>query len=88
MSYHLYTRRIVGGIAMWKDPVVQEVRKIREARAAKLNYDIRAIVEDARERQQRSKQHVISFKVKRGTDTFFYSFFLGPSQLYAPHEWF
>ena len=50
---------------MWKDPVVQEVRKIREARAAKLNYDIRAIVEDARKRQQRSRQRVISFVTRK-----------------------
>lgn len=46
---------------MWKDPIVQEVRKTREARAAKLNYEIRAIVEDARERQRTAKQSVVSF---------------------------
>ena len=45
---------------MWEDPIVEEVRKIREAHAAKLNYDVRAIVRDARKRQRSSKRRVVS----------------------------
>ena len=36
---------------MWEDPIVAEVRAIREALAAKHNYDIHAIFEDMRNRQ-------------------------------------
>jgi len=28
---------------MWKDPVVEEVRKVRDAHAAQFNYELRAI---------------------------------------------
>ena len=37
--------------AMYEDPIVEEVRRYRQARAAKFNYDIDAMVEDARKRQ-------------------------------------
>ncbi len=50
---------------MWKDPIVQEVRKIREANAEKLKYNIRKIVEDARKRQQKTDHHVVSFVLKQ-----------------------
>ena len=33
---------------MWKDPIVEEVRKIRQEHAAKFNYDLKAICEDIR----------------------------------------
>ena len=50
---------------MWKDPIVQEVRKVRKAHAAAFNYDIRAIVEDARKRQKKSKHHIVSFMSRK-----------------------
>lgn len=46
---------------MWKDHIVEEVRKVREEHAAKLNFDIKAIVEDAKKRQCTSKRKVVSF---------------------------
>ena len=36
---------------MYEDPIVEEVRRHRQARAAKFHYDIDAIVDDARKRQ-------------------------------------
>ena len=39
---------------MWEDPIVDEVRKVRQKIAAKFNYDIRAICEDARKREGKS----------------------------------
>jgi hypothetical protein len=48
---------------MWKDPIVKQVRKVREERAAKFNFDIKAIIEDARKRQVASKYKVASFAV-------------------------
>ena len=46
---------------MWKDHIVEEVRKVREKHAAKLNFNIKAIVEDAKKRQCTSKHRVVSF---------------------------
>ena len=34
-----------------KDPIVEQVRRVKETQAAKFNYDVRAIAEDARQRQ-------------------------------------
>lgn len=45
---------------MYEDPIVEEVRKHREARAAKFNFDIRAIVEDARKRQGASGHCIVT----------------------------
>ncbi len=50
---------------MWKDPIVKEVRKIREANAAKFNYNIKNIVEDARRRQKALNHRVVSFVIKQ-----------------------
>lgn len=61
MSGYLHSGGIVGRMIMWKDPIVQEIRKVRETRASRLNFDIKAIIEDARERQKRSKHRVVSF---------------------------
>ena len=44
---------------MWKDPIVEEVRKHREARAAKFGFNIRAIVEDVMKRQAASGHRVV-----------------------------
>ena len=50
---------------MWKDPIVQEVRKIREANAKKFNYNIKNIVLDAQKKQKKSKHSVVSFATKQ-----------------------
>jgi hypothetical protein len=46
---------------MREDSIVEEVRKFRDERAAKFGYDLRAIAEDARKRQQQSGRKVVSF---------------------------
>ncbi len=38
---------------MWNDEIVSEVRAIREAHAAKFNYDLRAIDEDLKMSEQK-----------------------------------
>jgi len=43
-----------------KDPIVEEIHKIRQAHAAKFNYDIGAIVRDANERDRAEKRKVYS----------------------------
>jgi hypothetical protein len=45
---------------MREDSIVEEVRKFRDEHAAKFGYDIRAIAEDARKRQQQSGWKVVS----------------------------
>lgn len=50
---------------MWIDPIVQKVRNFREVHAAKFNYDIEAIVDDARKRQKKSKKRIVSFITKK-----------------------
>jgi hypothetical protein len=46
--------------AKWEDPIVAEVRKVRQKIAAKFNYDIRAICEDARKREGKDGRPVVS----------------------------
>ena len=53
---------IEGEIALFHDPIVEEVRAIREQLAAQFNYDIRNIVEDAQKRQATSKSRIVSFQ--------------------------
>jgi hypothetical protein len=46
---------------MREDPVVSEVRRFRDERAAKFGYSLRAIAEDARKREQQGERQVVSF---------------------------
>lgn len=50
---------------MWKDPIVQEVRRMREANAKKFNYNIENVVVDARKKQKASNRRVVSFATKQ-----------------------
>ena len=43
------------------DPIVDEVRRIRDAHAAKFNYDPDAIFRDIQEREKRSGRTYVSF---------------------------
>lgn len=48
-----------------KDPIVEEIRKIREAYAKKFNYDIEAIAKDLRKKERAGGRKVVSFPPKR-----------------------
>jgi hypothetical protein len=48
-------------MTQWHDPVVEEVRRIRDQQAAELDYDLKAIFERARRRQKQSKHKTVSF---------------------------
>jgi hypothetical protein len=50
---------------MWKDPIVEEVRKIREEHAKKFDYDIHAICEDIRKQERRSRRKLVKLRPKR-----------------------
>jgi hypothetical protein len=47
---------------MFPDPIVEEVRAIREQLAAQFNFDIRKIVEDTQRRQAASGSRIVSFE--------------------------
>jgi hypothetical protein len=44
---------------MWRDPIVAEVRRIREEYAARFGNDISAICRAAREQQQHSQHEIV-----------------------------
>jgi len=48
-------------MTQWHDPIVEEVRNIREQQAAELHFDLEAIFERARERQEHSPHKTVSF---------------------------
>jgi hypothetical protein len=50
---------------MPKDPIVNEVRLIRENEAARHGFDIKAILAAAKKRQDRSKHRVVSLARKK-----------------------
>ena len=43
------------------DTIVAEVRQAREALASQFNYDLQAMIEDARERQKTGGRKVVAF---------------------------
>ena len=45
----------------YEDPIVEEVRKVKEALAAKFNFDVRAMLADARKREKRHGKRLVSF---------------------------
>lgn len=50
---------------MKNDPIVEEIRRYREEYAKQFNYDIRAMVEDLRKREQEHPERMVSFPPKR-----------------------
>lgn len=50
---------------MIKDPIVEEIHKIRHEHAAIFNFDVAAICAEYREREKRSKLHLVSRSSKQ-----------------------
>ncbi|HSG41217.1 MAG TPA: hypothetical protein VLE27_16375 [Thermoanaerobaculia bacterium] len=50
---------------MWEDPIVEEVRKVREEHAARFDYDLEKIFKDLKERESKSGHKVVSLPPKR-----------------------
>ena len=48
-----------------KDPIVEEVRRAREAHARQFDYDLDAICEDLRKREKESGHPTVSLPPKR-----------------------
>ena len=49
---------------MFKDPIVEEVRAVRQKHAARFDFDLRKIAEDLREKEQQAGRNVVSFPPK------------------------
>ena len=49
---------------MKKDPIVEEVRQIRDAHAAKFNYDLKAICKDLKTKETDCDHPLVSFPPK------------------------
>jgi len=50
---------------MWKDPIVEEVRKIREEHAAQFGFDLKAIYDDLKITEKRSERKIVNLPPKR-----------------------
>ena len=46
---------------MWEDPIVKEVRGVREVHAAQFNYDLEAIFQDIKRQEAASKRTFVTF---------------------------
>ncbi len=49
----------------WRDPIVEEVRKVRDAYAKQFNYDLDAIFRDLKTKERQSGRRVIPCPSKR-----------------------
>ena len=49
---------------MATDSIIAEIRQARDALAKRFNYDLRAMIEDARQRQAASGRKTVSFPPK------------------------
>ena len=52
----------------WRDPIVEEVRRVRGEHAARFNYDVKAIAEDLRNRQAESGHNVVLYSPRPALD--------------------
>jgi len=50
---------------MFKDPIIEEVRKFRDEYAKQFNYDLDAICQDLIKKQEQSEKKIVSFPPKR-----------------------
>ena len=49
---------------MWEDPIVEEIHKIREEHARKLNFDLQAIYNDVKAQEKKSERKIISLPIQ------------------------
>src|SRR5205085_11283085 len=61
---YLHSRGAYGVKAM-NDPIVEEVRRVRDAHAARFNYDLDAIFQDIKEQEIKSKHKFVASAARR-----------------------
>ncbi|MBI3467881.1 MAG: hypothetical protein HY000_33150 [Planctomycetes bacterium] len=47
------------------DPIVDEVRRVRDAHAARFNYDLEAIFQDIKDQERKSGRKFVSFPPRK-----------------------
>ena len=62
MPCDLHPGRALGGLIMFKDPIVEEVRAVRKKHAERFNFNLRKIAEDLRAKEQQSGRKVSLFR--------------------------
>ena len=50
---------------MWQDPIVKEVRQVRETHAARYDFDLSTIYLELKKAEQKSGRREVSFAPKR-----------------------
>lgn len=50
---------------MWRDPIVEEVRRARDEHAARFDYDLQRIFADLRKQEKRSGREYVMLLPKR-----------------------
>lgn len=50
---------------MWNDPIVEEVRKLRDEYAAQFGYDLEAIFKDLKESERKNGRQTVSFPSRK-----------------------
>jgi len=50
---------------MWKDEIVEEVRKVRAEYAAKFNYNLDEIYKDIKKQEKQTKRKIVSLPPKK-----------------------
>ncbi|MEW6609539.1 MAG: hypothetical protein AB1414_19195 [bacterium] len=50
---------------MWKDPIVEEVRRARQEHAARFGYDLKAIYDNLKAAEKLESRKVVSLPSKR-----------------------
>ena len=65
VSCHMHSGGASGEIVLTRDPIIDEVRRIREEQAARQSFDLKKILAAAKKCQLRSKHKVVSFIPKK-----------------------
>ncbi len=50
---------------MWKDPIIEEIHRIRQEHAQKFNYDLQKNFEDLKEQELKSGRKFVSLPIIR-----------------------
>jgi hypothetical protein len=50
---------------MWKDSIVEDVRKVREEHAKKFNHNLDAIYQDLKKQEKKGGRKVVSLPAKK-----------------------
>lgn len=50
---------------MWKDEIIEEVRKVRDEYAARFDYELDAIYKDIKKQENQSERQIVSLPSKK-----------------------